>query len=437
MVAVDNDIIGLFFNGVLIASGVQHSDCPNLDDLQFAVPQNLIQTGQNTITYHLRDRGFESFFDTKIVGDVNSLSGSLFFDGAAYPLLNNITFAEPVIDSQGRLIIEGTANVSCGFSACSRLYSISPAGTLNWSQTEIGSRAFADKTVLLGPDDRVYFLAGGATIFAFDQFGNSVPQWPVTLPYVFGTSFSPVVVDRTDGTVYTRTGVTNSFSGFPIALLALNQNGSEKWRTDYANENEGGRGIVQGIDRNIFTIIRGVGLVVLDKDSGAPVCTNPDVNGFYGSFVGGLDGVFTSLHSVVSSNGGNCTFNPIFESQQRDIELRSYSNSMIFGIDYPFVDPFQPRIVALSKQGAFLWRNTEILPNGNPIRAINNGVLYVIGADLTDSNQQKLFLLDASSGRILNSLATAPYCGSCGVAVGSDGIIYLNDLGSKKIYKIN
>jgi murein DD-endopeptidase MepM/ murein hydrolase activator NlpD len=368
-----------------------------------------------------------------------TLTPTLLFDGTTDPSLANITFGEPVIDSAGRIIIEGTANVSCSFSACSRLFSISPTGTLNWAQTEIGSRAFADKTVLLGPADRVYFLAGGATVFAFDQFGTSVPGWPVTLPYVFGTSFSPVVVDRTDGTVYTRTGVTFSFSGFPVAILALNQNGSEKWRTDYSNENEGGRGIVQSIDGNIYTIIRGVGLVALGKESGSPVCTNLDANGYYGSFVGGSDGLFTSSNSVVSSYGGDCSFSPLFQLQQRDIELRTYSNGVIFGIDYPLfpTDLSQTRIVALSKQGTFLWRNSEILPNGNPIRAIHNQVLYTIGAHVRDGNQQKLFLLDASSGRILTALATAPYCGSCGVAVADDGTIYLNDLGSTKIYKLN
>jgi len=283
----------------------------------------------------------------------------LFFDGSGNPQLANITFGEPVIDSQGRLVIAGTANVSCSFNACSRLYSISPSGTLNWAQTEIGSRALAEKTVLLGPGDRVYFLAGGATIFAFDGSGNSIPGWPVTLPYVFGTSYKPVVVDQTDGTVYTRTGVTNSFTGFPVALVALNPDGSQKWRTDYPNENEGGRDIVQGINGNIYTIIRGVGFTAINKNSGAQICTAPDATGYYGSLVGGADGVFTSLRSVVSSYTSNCTFGSIFQQQERDIELRQYHEGVIYAIDYPLYpyDANQTRLLALSREGTFLWRN--------------------------------------------------------------------------------
>lgn len=76
MIAVDNDIVGLFFNGVLIASGVDHADCPNLDDFHFDVPQNLVHVGQNTVAFHLHDRGFESFFDTRILGNQSTINSS-------------------------------------------------------------------------------------------------------------------------------------------------------------------------------------------------------------------------------------------------------------------------------------------------------------------------------------------------------------------------
>jgi hypothetical protein len=73
---------------------------------------------------------------------------------------------------------------------------------------------------------------------------------------------------------------------------------------------------------------------------------------------------------------------------------------------------------------------------GNPIRAIKNNILYVLGQHLADGNKPKLFVLDAVSGDILNSIETTPVCNSCGVAVATDGTIYLNDLNSTKIYKL-
>jgi len=70
MVAVDNDIADVFFNGVRISTPQEHGDCPSLDNYRFDVPQSLIQPGQNLVVYHLLDRGGESFFDTRILAGV-------------------------------------------------------------------------------------------------------------------------------------------------------------------------------------------------------------------------------------------------------------------------------------------------------------------------------------------------------------------------------
>src|SRR5205807_7901009 len=66
MVSVDNDIVGLFFNGALITTNI-HDECPNRDDVRLDVPQELVQPGGNLVVYWLRDRGDESFFDTRIL----------------------------------------------------------------------------------------------------------------------------------------------------------------------------------------------------------------------------------------------------------------------------------------------------------------------------------------------------------------------------------
>jgi hypothetical protein len=68
--AIDNDAEDVFFNGTRIGGNFQHIDCPHLDDYEISVPQYLVQTGQNIITYRLYDYGGESFFDTRIFADV-------------------------------------------------------------------------------------------------------------------------------------------------------------------------------------------------------------------------------------------------------------------------------------------------------------------------------------------------------------------------------
>ncbi|MCA1626289.1 MAG: hypothetical protein LC778_21365, partial [Acidobacteria bacterium] len=231
--------------------------------------------------------------------------------------------------------------------------------------------------------------------------------------------------------------VTFSYTRFPVAIDAINPNGTLKWRKEYPDGSFGGIGIIQGPGGNIFTIIDNIGLVSIDRNNGSQVC-NSNNTIFSGILVGGSDGVFSSRYSVVSSYGANCTSGSIFQQQERDIELKHYQDGIIYAFDYPLYpyDSNQTRLLALSKEGNLLWRASDILPVGTPVRAIKNNVLYMLGNHVTDSNKQKLFLLNASTGEMLNSLETSPYCSSCGVAVANDGTIYLNDLSSTKIYKI-
>ncbi len=76
MISVDNDIVGLFFNGVQIAGNVIHEECPVLDQFQFDVPTRLVRPGMNLIAVHVMDRGTtagginESFFDMRILAEL-------------------------------------------------------------------------------------------------------------------------------------------------------------------------------------------------------------------------------------------------------------------------------------------------------------------------------------------------------------------------------
>ncbi len=70
MVSIDNDILGIFFNGHSIADFTSHENCPIVDEFRFDVSPELVQPGDNLVVFHLKDRGEESFFDARILAEV-------------------------------------------------------------------------------------------------------------------------------------------------------------------------------------------------------------------------------------------------------------------------------------------------------------------------------------------------------------------------------
>jgi hypothetical protein len=75
MVAVDNDIEGVFFNGTplvehtLGTETVAHHNCPVPDEFRFDVPSSLVTPGDNVIALHVLDSGDESFVDIRVIAD--------------------------------------------------------------------------------------------------------------------------------------------------------------------------------------------------------------------------------------------------------------------------------------------------------------------------------------------------------------------------------
>jgi hypothetical protein len=70
MISVDNDIVGVFFNGTPTADFIAHDDCPIRDEFRLDVPPELVQPGEIVVTFHVLDRGGESFFDARILADL-------------------------------------------------------------------------------------------------------------------------------------------------------------------------------------------------------------------------------------------------------------------------------------------------------------------------------------------------------------------------------
>jgi pimeloyl-ACP methyl ester carboxylesterase len=364
----------------------------------------------------------------------STLAVNLFYDGA----FENISFSEPRLDSQGRLVVAGST-FGGGASFPFRLYSISPNGTLNWQYPSGDEFLFTNYSFLaIGPQDRVYAITGLAKLFAVDSTGQAVPGWPVNVapsdsfnPGIFYGD--PISVDLGTGVVFAGGGGTRSFDDFPTAITALNPDGTVKWSNrDFGNGSN--CQFVRGPQGRIYVDVGFTHLATLDQNSGSTICEeNPVPGPWGGGFVGNSDGVFRSFFSSIFAFGGSCNSQQIFDSSNGWLFLNNYAEGRVFGYD---IDPNagDPRLFAVSSNGTFLWRNPTI--RANSIKAIKNNVLYILGQDTTDGNKPKLFLLSAQTGEVLDSLETTPYCSSCGAAVADSGLIYLSDLGSTRIYKV-
>jgi hypothetical protein len=65
--AIDNDIVELYWNGTLIASNQVHDFCPVLDEFSFNVPDGILLPGANKLAVWVRDRGGPSFVDCRVI----------------------------------------------------------------------------------------------------------------------------------------------------------------------------------------------------------------------------------------------------------------------------------------------------------------------------------------------------------------------------------
>lgn len=391
---------------------------------------------------------------SKILGEIiaassqRQLSPTLIFDGSGDHRFFNAALSDLAIDSKGRLIALSTHFSSgCGFNICGvRLNSILPNGILNWETPSTGGFiSLRGGPLLIGPNDRIYVGGFGPALFSFSSNGNPIPGWPVTIapPGQVNVSFfqgNPVIIGD-DGVVYAGAGVFFSFSGHPSAVVALNPDGSEKWRRDFPGGGSNSQ-IVQGLNGDIYLNQSFSRLMRLAHSDGSAICER--VAQFFGGFAAGSDGLFTthSPHSFILSFDSNCNARTIFNSSGHEIKLQRYDQGRLFAIAIP-VSPFSPgqtRLIALSREGTSLWRNEQIFTNPfgrGPIEAIANNTLYVLGQDTNDGHKTKLFLVDSGSGQIINSVETTGLCDNCGVVVSPSGTIYLNDRNSTKIYRLN
>jgi hypothetical protein len=271
------------------------------------------------------------------------------------------------------------------------------------------------------------------------------PGWPQTLSPGGFAHRTPVIIDSIDGTVYAKVGVGFSFTGFPFSVSALTDTGALIWKTDYPAAQGGPNfGLVQGPGGNIFTITIDSSdstdqrLIGLNRTSGSEVCQQQTTS-YFDNFVGGTEGVFTSFRSVLTAYDSACRPTPIFATDRQELMLADYLGETVLAIDVFASDPSSYRLLGVFRDGTFLWRNTNIRPDTaggkNPVVAKRGLFAYVLGTDLSDGGH-KLFMVHSRTGQVSLSIPTAGLCEACGVAVASDGTIYLADQSSTRISRV-
>lgn len=368
------------------------------------------------------------------------LSPVAFFDGSLDPQqrLFFSSLMTPVIDSQNRLLVVSTHfGFSCPFNQCGlRTNAISPQGTLIWQSPNDGTfiTHSSGGAPALGVNDVLFVPGFDTDIFAIDSNGMPVPGWPLPVFASGGNSaLSGMIVDNNNGVLYAKAGQFFSFDSFPNRTVAVKQSDASLiWEKVYENGGpqvtivKGPNGTIDSINVDRLGQTTFVSLM-----SGNEICSSPTVAAF-NSFVGGQEGVFSSAFGTINSYDSNCAVSNIFTAPLGFVNLRAFDQGKMFGFDN---QTGFSGLFAIATDGTLLWRDANVF--APTIQAIKNGVIYAWAIDTNDSDKMKLFLIDESSGTILQSMETSAFCNDCGFAIANDGTIYMADHNSTKIYKLN
>jgi hypothetical protein len=233
-----------------------------------------------------------------------------FFDGAMHADLQNAQLGQPVVDSQGQLIVPTFyVSSSCGnFSGyCGMgLIAIKPDGTRSWKAPTnlpasfIASDLSARKTVVIGLSDQVFVHGDRTTLYSFiARTGQAVLGWPVTIdpPGSCGAQFvDDALIDNQGGRIYVRSYDTvQCFPGVTNTIAAISPNGAVQWRNDYLGW--GGSPPVQGPARDIY-FLNSQKFQGVFNGTGKSICETAGTVSANG-IVGSLEGVFTVLQGTV------------------------------------------------------------------------------------------------------------------------------------------
>jgi hypothetical protein len=360
----------------------------------------------------------------------------------------NSVFGQPVVDGQGRLLVGRSIwSSNCGFGFCEmRLQSIGSDGLLNWETPGLpDADSIAAKAVFLGLSDRAHAL-GRTTIYAFDPDGSSSVGWPVQLQPYYNWTFTGLTLDMMSGRVFSSLGVFGQcFNSCDKVVVATDSDGSEKWRTYFLGDGTS-YGIARGPAGRIFTLTEYISfptsatLVALDPDSGVEKCRTSAV-AFFGSFFGTDQAVFASFRGDVTAYDADCRPTLLYSSSATNVVLQGTAGNVAIGLEYPsnVSGTVAAQLVGFSYDGSVSWRNRRIqlTASDSALRASRGSTAYVTGGDADDGGRRKVFAVDVRAGDVQRAISTDGLCTSCGVAVAPNGTLYINDLNSTRIYKVN
>jgi pimeloyl-ACP methyl ester carboxylesterase len=372
-------------------------------------------------------------------GQTATATSQLFYEDttASQRVINQLA-----VDNAGN-VISFTLQTSggCGFGICGAVvYSVAPNGSVNWITSDTHFIANTVNEIALDSDNNIFFqdFFSLGKIQGVSSSGSVLPNWPVSVNTALDTFFPSLLIDPVDQSVLAKGGSASAFEPPSTRTASFRQDGSAKWTTDLAGGGDNTAGMVIGPNNNIYTFSDHT--VLLDRNDGHTICEFPSAGGDSFSPITGGDGlVFSYTNTGVQRSDSGCIAFPIYSwDTGRRGQLLGYDNGVVFGFDLPLNGtPGTPRFIAISKDGALLWHNDSINPLS--IAGTNQGLVYVVGIDVNIQccSDQKLFVLDETTGNLVSSVDITAICPACvKVAVGSSGV-YVGDLSSTRIYKLN
>jgi hypothetical protein len=109
MVAVNNDIKGVFVNGNKIAANLQHQGCAIQDEFRFDVPGELLQPGLNIVAFDVVNREAVSFFDARILADISAAQlGRLASIPGLVPVSNVSVVCQNTVSATVNFLVTGS-----------------------------------------------------------------------------------------------------------------------------------------------------------------------------------------------------------------------------------------------------------------------------------------------------------------------------------------
>jgi hypothetical protein len=364
------------------------------------------------------------------------------------PYFTERRFSDPQIATDGSLRV---ASYGAGFNF--RLHGLSRDGRVLWSNPDFSLQAqsldqLASRILRVGSAGQTFFSGARDRIFSATADGQAVSGWPVSLdppelpPGTGGWWASLIGVDPQSSIAVAAGSVTLSFiARQPLSIYAFLPNGSAAWpRRDFDDGFEPvlseGRIHVNLRDRAAW----------YDVTTGAETCSTSRPAPLSYHTIAGPGGVFGSYREHVTRIEFDCTVSTIFSSTVSDeVTLLAAGSDIVMGREYlrpsnGSVDPATYRLIGISPDGGRVWRQSEIVPEGDAVRAIRDGVVYAVGTQRGDAAQTlHLFYLAAVDGAILQRVALTQLCDSvanCGVVLSAGGAVYVNDRASTRIFRL-